>query len=278
MKLQEIIKQVDQFIPFEYKKNFYKNIQNLTIEYIGTKNLNYIYNEDYNEDIGEYNWETNTIIINLDVINNTVANAKNKNEAYEELLTHTLIHELLHMASTSYKKNKPIWNGFGDIKTTTYDKTIEHIGLTEGYTELLTSAINQKDTIFLKNHPFAYQILFAKQIEILIGKKNMYEAYFNDSGIKLIYRKLKNIDEKLPMREILKLITDILEKQKEGQSVYDEVIYIQNELLELLHKRVLNNELSIKKINEFKQYVINSELLESEKCNNAYTLSIHKKI
>lgn len=260
MNIQNIIKEVEQFIPFNYKKNFYKNIQNLTIEYIGIKDLNCEYNEEINEGVGEYDYNNNKIIINLDAISNAVAQSKHKEESYEELLKHTLIHELLHMASTCYKRRKPIWNGFDEINSN--EEYIEQKGLTEGYTELLTSAIDQKDTIFLKNHPYAFQILFAKQIEIIIGKEIMLDAYFNDSNIKLIQKKLKNINSSIAVDELLELITDILTEQQRGSIPYDEITYIQNELIKLFKTRMLKNKLTFEEVCEFERYIIDEDVFE----------------
>lgn len=264
MDLKEIIEQVEKFIPLKYRKNFYKNIQNLTIEYIGVKDLNCEYDETINENIGEYDYETNTIIINLNAINNAVATAQHKEESYKELLKHTVIHELLHMSSTCYKKNKPIYNGFGDIKMGKYEKTVEHQGLTEGYTELLTSTIEKRDITFIKNNPYKIQIMFSKQIEMLIGKENMEEAYFNESNIKLIHRKLKNINAGSTPIELLELISYVLEQQKLGFMPYDEITYIQQQLTELFKRKMLNNKLSLKEVCEFEQYIVDDNIYDLE--------------
>lgn len=273
MNLKEIIEQVEKFIPLKNRKNFYKNIQNLTIEYVGIKDLDCEYNETQNENIGEYDYETNTIIINLNAINNAVATSQHKEESYRELLKHTVIHELLHMASTCYKKNKPIYNGFGDIIIGKYEKTVEHQGLTEGYTELLTSIIEKRNIEFLKNNPYKIQMMFSKQIEILIGKENMEEAYFNDSNIKLIHRKLKNINSALAPIELLELISYVLEQQKLGFIPYDEINFIQQQLIELFKRKMLNNKLSLKEVCEFEQYIVDDNIYDLEQ----RTSKVYKK-
>lgn len=276
MDIKKIIEQVEKFIPFNLRKNFYKNLKNLTIEYIGTVDLNCAYNEEFNGSLSAYDYKTNTIEVNLNAINNAVANVeKNKKQKYEELFRHALIHELLHMASTNYKKLKPTKTGLGYIDACNEDITL--IGITEGYTELLASEIEKENITFLKNNPYVYQILLSKQIEIIVGKSVMTESYFTESADKLIKKRLKKINSDLPVETLLELISSTLYEQYDEDSLYFILCEIQKKLKELCKIKYLNQELSDKELEEFKSYIIDKNLYYIDK-NAAELVKTYKRV
>lgn len=276
MDIRNIIDKVEKFIPFNFRKNFYKNLKNLTIEYIGTIDLNCTYNEDFNESLSEYDYTTNTIRVNLNAINNAVTNIEeNKEQKYEELFRHALIHELLHMASTNYKKLKPTKTGLGYIDT--YSEYATLVGITEGYTELLASEIEKENITFLKNNPYVYQILLSKQIEIIVGKDIMTESYFDEAADKLIKKKLKKINPDLPVNTLLVAISNTLNGAYDEDSLYFVLCELQKKLRELCEIKYLNQELSDDQLEEFERYIIDEELYYSEKNADVLLEKTYKK-
>ena len=245
MNIQDLFRRVEQFIPFKYRKNFYKNIKNLTIEYIGIKDVNNIHQNKKSDRKVEYNYQTNTIVINLNIISNEAFVSENKEQTYNILLDQAMIYGLLQMASTTYKKNKPIKNGFDEINPTSDE--INHTGLTEGYTELLANTISVSDNE--KPH-----VSFAKQIELILGRETMYEAYFDELGIKSIQKKLQMIDEYISIKDLLELITYIY--KNEDKETDDEINYIQEQLTNLFEKQSRKKDTSIERIVEFENQKI----------------------
>ena len=104
----------------------------------------------------------------------------------DEEFEHILMHELLHMASTS---NITIC-GLNAIVMNTKNKMISFgDGLNEGYTEYLLSKYFNvpKESLFYKD-----QVQMAKMIEKIVGKDLMEKCYFK-SGIVPIINKLSEL-------------------------------------------------------------------------------------
>ena len=240
MNVQDLFRKVEEFIPYKYRKNFYKNIKNLTIEYIGIKDINNIHQNKKNDKKVEYNYHTNTIIINLNIISNEAFASENKEQTYNSLLDQAMIYGLLQMSATTFKKNKPIKNGFDEINS--IDDEINHTGLTEGYTEFLAS------TICISDNEKTY-VIFSNQIELILGRETMYDAYFDELGIKLIQKKLQILDEYISVKDLLQLITYIY--KNEDKEIEDAISYIQEQLNNLFENQSRKKDFSIEKIFEF---------------------------
>ena len=244
MELRKTIDDVRNFIPFNLRGNFDKNSRYLKIEFIESKSIN----TEYNETV-EYNFETNTIYLNK----KTIQNIQSKEEK-EEKLRHSLIKGLLLMSSTNYKRNKAINIGFGSIERYGLFKefnTVSNIGLTAGYTELIACTIEERNIEYIKNHPLALQILFSKQIEMIVGENVMQEAYFKENKNK-IEKTLSKIDSEISGIDLLENITNVLYKKAQGIDYIDEVIDIQKKL-KILFKKTKHNE---KTKEEFEKYTI----------------------
>ena len=195
-----------------------------------------------------YNRMTNTPYYNDTLYKNNVKNLKIRANTFDFLFgyrglynglknrlvtngnPHTTSHELMHVSS-SYKlvKNKTIVNysGFGriviDKKNRTFNK-YNH-ALTEGYTELL----NIRYFGMPEDEDVSYILLvnIAYLLEILIGRKNMEEAYFT-ADLELIYKKLSKVDTKENIDNLLLTMDKILEVNNESL----ESIIIKNNIIE----------------------------------------------
>ena len=143
--------------------NFYNNINSLKIEF-GT---------DYSHTSGEYS-----------SINNRIDLDKKNVEKIEE----TLPHELFHLSSSYYDaKSEKCYCGFCQATKKYYIG----LGLTEGYTHLLTERYISSDNKTIDDdklfkHPYAVEALLSENIETLIGPEKMIELYLKSDLLGLI--------------------------------------------------------------------------------------------
>ncbi|MDO4962556.1 MAG: hypothetical protein Q4E75_00415 [bacterium] len=131
-----------------------------------------------------------------------------KNEIRIKYLVKDVVlnHELLHMASTYYNKNKKmVFSGFSQNNL----KTGERIGdaLNEGYTELLNKRMFNVNTDPIT----AYKIctIIAENLEIIVGKKDMEKFYFN-ADLNSLIKTLEKYDERKNIIDFLSSIDYIL--------------------------------------------------------------------
>lgn len=87
--------------------------------------------------------------------------------------TNVLFHELIHMASSTYK-NGVTYTGFSQRTHLGYSSI--GMGLTEGYTQLLTERIHATIPLY---EPYIKEIEISHNVEKIIGKKKMQELFFN---------------------------------------------------------------------------------------------------
>lgn len=106
-----------------------------------------------------------------DDIKNSIELLVTSNETTDDLRS-TLMHELLHMASS--KNNE--FTGFSQIINTNYGIKKIGSGLNEGYTEKLNREYFSKVTDF---SIYDELIELTTKIENLVGKEKMQELYFN---------------------------------------------------------------------------------------------------
>ena len=248
MEFREILDNVRNYISYDLRGNFDKNSRNLTIEYI-------IPEKNELGEIIEYNFETNSIGLNKNDLEKSIMRNEN-----EELIKHSLIKGLLLMASTTFKKNRASSIGFGTIERCGLFKEcskITNIGLTSGYTDLLTYMIQGKNIDEIKNDPHAIQIMFSKQIELIVGSSIMQEAYFKENK-KQIEKQLFKIDPTIDVSAFIGNITNILYKKTQGLTYYDETMYMQ----EILERMFMKKKHTKKELEDFKKYMICDELFE----------------
>ena len=136
---------------------------------------------------------------------------------------------------------------------------VTNIGLTLGYTELLSYMLQGKEIDELKADPLAIPIMFSKQIEMIVGAGNMQEAYFKENK-KQIEKLLAKLDSTLDVSAFLENLTNILYKKMQGLSYYDEAMYMQK----VLNKMFRMKGYTINELEEFKKYMISDELFQEK--------------
>jgi len=87
--------------------------------------------------------------------------------------TNVLFHELMHMASSIYK-NGVTYTGFSQRTHLGYSSI--GMGLTEGYTQLLTERIFGIKPLY---EPYLKEMEISQNVEKIIGKDKMQELFFN---------------------------------------------------------------------------------------------------
>lgn len=184
---------------------FYNNINNLKI-------CNEIIDNQYETDVistGVYDTDNNSITINNDYF-------------YE-----AIYHELFHMAS-SVMTDKVTYSGFFQLNNLTASSIGD--GINEGYTEILTRRYFKFKS---SKYSVEYLIKLVKQLEIIVGKKNMEKLYLN-ADLKGLVLELKQY---LSDKEVMELLmsTDFILKY---------IYYVKTNLFE--QKIIINN---IKKSN-----------------------------
>lgn len=182
---------IENIIPVEYRSNFYKNLMTLEIE-IGIEYVP-LNNEKQDEikDLGGYDIRHNKITIykhTLDNLNEYAQTTNNKNETFGREINRIIIHELLHMASSFFEKEKNrIVCGFRD----THSENLN--GLTEGFTELL-SMMFVPGTLEI-NSGYYLHALLSKQLLFLVGFDTMIKSYFGLHNSREIEKELNKIEE-----------------------------------------------------------------------------------
>ncbi len=147
--LEAIIK-ITKNIQEDNLKNFYNNINELNIVIKPTYSIN--------GTRAYYKPENNTIYLSR--------------SAYEREDLETIIHELLHMASTICK-NGMVYCGFSQKKKNS--RKVIGASLTEGYTQLLTQRIYK----YSSGYRYSTEVEIAKCLETIIGRERMENLYFN---------------------------------------------------------------------------------------------------
>jgi len=148
-----------------------------------------------------YQYKRNTIVTNYD-------NDENGN----------IYHELFHMASTyNDYNNKICYSGFSIEK----GKDKFGIGLTEGYTELLTERYFRGKYKDMPNS-YRYAVIYAEEIENLIGQEKMTSLYLNHD-LKGLIKELEKYKSKEQIYEFLHE-TDYIIKEKVGDNPFSPII------------------------------------------------------
>lgn len=151
---------LENVIPAYARENFYKNLQTLKFQKVDSF--------EAGRTVAEYNIKENLIRLNLNDPKFT-----NQNEFLQ-----TLLHELIHMASSKYDEERQVYvSGFDEIGED-YQKW--NRGLTEGLTENL-SMIGVPNTNQAYSG-YGIETLLIDQIALLIGTDKLLESFFLNLG------------------------------------------------------------------------------------------------
>ena len=184
----------------------------------------------------------------------TISHYKNTNIPVE--MWETLIHELMHMAST---KNTQI----GFITGLEIPDILGN-GLNEGYTEYLTQKYFTKKMKYTESEDFS--VFFAKGIENIVGPEKMQECYFNANLGSLI----EELEQYASKEDILKLLFLIDQEKtpfanrKNHRIIMRQIARMNARKLsqDLLSNRITKEQYDIEyaiKVEEYKKYRLWSE-------------------
>lgn len=151
-------------------------------------------------------------------------------------------HELFHLSSTVYKKDV-VFCGFSQWGK---DFAIG-IGLTEGYTQLLTDRYVINPDNF--KHGYIDVVYFAKVIEMIVGTEKMNHLYLT-SDLKGLVDELKKYSTK---EEIMKFISKV---------DYVNACRLRNSKLNNIEKRIIHGFM-IKSYREIKKFLLKTYMSKS---------------
>jgi len=163
----------------------------------------------------------------------------------------TLIHELIHMASTYYGE---------DAKHVRYCGFLQEkfghqigVGITEGYTELLSKCyFNQKKYEKYISDSYVMEMTMVKNLEKIVGKDILTKLYFNSD---------------------LKGLINELKKYNDLESIIKFIKYLDITALDLMHKK---SKISKRKYQEYVNYCF--EFLIHSYINKLRTKAFNKEI
>ena len=188
-----ILEWIENIIPENARENFYRNVSTLRIE-IGTEELESSKKKNGKfKATGEYDIRANIIRIPTSTIEDMYRyyeGLENKEEIIDQDLTHLLVHELFHMASSHYDPETDIRiSGFDTFPAKS--KSDENLGLTEGLTEALTFLATPKISQFTSG--YYLEGVFLTQLSLIIDFNTILSSYFKNEGITKIEAELNSI-------------------------------------------------------------------------------------
>lgn len=251
----------EKIIPENCKSNFYRNIQTLRIEVPCKKKTSV--SDSYG---AEYNSTENKIKIFEDMLEHFYKEASkrsNPEECFEDMFNNTLLHELVHMASSYYdEKTGILLIGFDKFPANSEED--KNHGLTEGWTQAIANV--GVDSI---NGSYYIESLLSLQLSDIVGVDIMMESFFKNKGVKLIKQKLNEIMEQKELSEALLNFIECnhyVERQNIAQTFLGNaqnimVLYLETKLI----NDYLNKKITLDEINEqilwFESHLVTPEKL-----------------
>ncbi len=253
-------------VPKNCHNNFYTNFPTLKINFNLQVLDESITTEEKDDFMAGYDVEHNAIFSDPDSIRQYRLMAQsmpNPDEFLWSNISHDLIHELFHMASSKYfGEGQGFVCGFDKYPANNYER---NRGLTEGFTEYLANACVPNT----KEIPCNYFVeeMLVNQLILIVGKNVMIESYFNNLGIKEIAKKLcefaPDFDEALFLFELIEINFN-LDKDSPRNILAGIEMRLLNYFKIKIEKDILNNvskEEILKSIEEYKSYLVTREIL-----------------
>ncbi len=204
--IRPILLKVEEIIPISYRKDFYKNLKTLKV----------IFEEESNKPDAHFKAKEvknrghvvalydshNTLLINKNYFKKFIS--QNDNQTAVDTFKSTIFHELQHMASTKYDfANRAMGFGFYSI----YDAgKVKYIGLTEGYTQLLTSIFYPNE---ITETNYSIPSLLMYQLMQIVGKDVLDSAFYDEHSLTGIINRLY---EYIPDYSLAKNLLNTIEK------------------------------------------------------------------
>jgi len=261
---------IENIIPKQYRDNFYRNLRTLKIHLNideKTKDMN-------SDSAGSYNSINNEIILNY-VDNQRLKEISKKNSNPDNFfwtqINSTLVHELLHMASTYYDKDNNIeLSGFN--KFPCEGLLNSNRGLTEGMTEVLACMIVPGSVEISCGYYIEEGLI--NQLALIVGPQVMIDSYFGNLGTKDIINKLDVLDKKFfdgtMLFQYIELNYRIGNEKGEqtilGKIQYRLVKYFEKKIIKDIYNGITEEEIK-KEMYMYKCMLITSDVLVGMKKN-----------
>lgn len=232
--IKKYLEILETIIPEELRNNFYTNLSQVKI--INNDNsIQKTYFGTNNNATGKYIESSNTItILSNYIYNSTIQEGYDENEAYK-CIYQCLLHELIHMASSSYnKETREISSGFNN------PNSLKNTGLTEGLIETISSAIvKPKHNI---NSGYNIERYIVNQLMTIIGQNTMIYSLFSNKGTQLLEKKLNSITNETKLSYELFRHIETIHAQKTHITKTEELEKVQDILLNYLSQKIVNLE------------------------------------
>ena len=219
-----LIKDLENIIPEKYRNNLYENLKTFKIvsvpqEKLGKDNV-----------YANYDAKTNVIMINYD-------NSGIKNNDIK--LKEVIFHELLHMASSHYDKEKDfVYTGFHTIDLKNDDYYDIGRGLTEGLTEYLTySYITSIDHRIPRSNSYIVEQKIIEQLICILGEDVVLDIFYNNKGIGELKNKLSLIEEDRSKIASIFINVELDHIFREEGARSDALASAQSELIDIFDKK-----------------------------------------
>lgn len=259
----EELKYLDAIMSEESKTNFYNNILSVQIDLNlrgDSKDITSFTRNDFYKRSANYSAKDNKITISENQIKKLKELSKIKKDPYffEKSIREILLHELAHMASTSYnEKDEKTKSGFSN-----FSENVNH-GLTEGLTCFI--AASRYPNVDHKLISYFPELCLIGQLEKIMGIEVMLDSYFNNKGTYYLEQELVKLG--LPEKEADMIFRNI-EKSFEINSLFNENnIYndIQENLIDIYNIKILNSENRLEDLKNFQAWMLTEEDLNIPK-------------
>lgn len=179
--LCSILDKIEFLIPTNLRRNFYKNLETLDIQIVKNISAENYYREEVAVG-GRYDIEGNVLFLNAKEVNlYNKKNNFNEDSMANIYAERVLIHEMLHLASSSKENDKPgIKSG---VLTEDEYYNVFNVSLNEGITENLTTKISRNKDADIKSG-YDYYIKIVEQLINLVGYDTIVNSYFGNAGTK----------------------------------------------------------------------------------------------
>ncbi len=175
------LEQLEKLIPENLRYNFYNNLKTVKLIY-----NDYSIRGNHKGAIGRYREKDNTIVILTDPLEQSLLKMNCSEEEIIRAIDQCLLHEFVHMASSSYnQEKKESYSGFDQ------DKYIPNTGITEGFTDVISIILTKTKVRLLTGYNMDRFLI--NQLIILTDWNLMIESFFGERGTQDIEKYLNNL-------------------------------------------------------------------------------------
>ena len=217
------LEQLERLIPEHLRYNFYNNLKTVKIIY-----NDYSIRGPRKGAIGRYTEKDNTIVILVDALEQSLLKKGYSKEEVIRGIDQCILHEFVHMASSSYDKEKEEGHSGFD-----QDKFLPNTSITEGLTDVISIIITKSKLKLLTGYNMDRFLI--NQLIILTNWDLMINSFFGERGTKDIENYLNDlgkdhgINPSIPQELFRRINTNYI--LRDISSEFNELENIQNTIL-----------------------------------------------